>query len=356
MMEFDVKKYTDEAVRLLQRMIAIPSVSRSEEKVADMLYAYLQSLDLQPQRLGNNVWCVAPGYDVQKPTLLLDAHIDTVKAASTWTRDPLEPTLEGDVLYGLGSNDDGGSVVSLLQVFRLLRATQQTYNLIYAASCEEEVSGKNGFELMLSQLPPVTVALVGEPTDMQPAVAEKGLMVLDVTAYGKSGHAARNEGDNALYKVLDDIRWFRDYRFPEESSLLGPVKMSVTVISAGTQHNVIPDKCTFVVDVRSNELYANQQLYDIICQHTTCEVKARSFRLNSSRIPMEHPLVQRAMQLGRVPFGSPTLSNQALMPFPSLKMGPGCSSRSHTANEFIKVSEIEQAINIYVEMLDGLQL
>lgn len=349
-------EYTEQAVELLQRMIHIPSPSRNEEKVADFLFQYLNLLELNPQRVGNNIYCIAPGFDESKPTLLLDAHIDTVKPVSAWTRDPFEPEIEDGKLYGLGSNDDGGSVVALLQVFRMLRETEQSYNLIYSASSEEEVSGKNGFEYMLSELPPIAVALVGEPTEMQPAVAEKGLMVLDVTAYGKSGHAARNEGDNALYKVLDDIRWFRDFQFPNVSPMLGPVKMNVTMIQAGTQHNVIPDKCTFVVDVRSNELYSNLDLYNIIGENVSCEVKARSFRLNSSRIEIDHPLVQRALQLGRVAFGSPTLSNQTLMPFPSLKMGPGCSARSHTANEFIKISEIDEAIDIYMQLLDGLVL
>lgn len=349
-------QYTDQAVELLKRLIHIPSTSRNEGDVADYLFQYLQSLELNPQRVGNNIYCVAPGFDEKKPTLLLDAHIDTVKPVSAWTRDPFEPEVEDGKLYGLGSNDDGGSLVSLLQAFRMLCIKEQSYNLIYSASCEEEVSGKNGFEYLLSQLPPIAVALVGEPTEMQPAIAEKGLMVLDVTTYGKSGHAARNEGDNALIKALDDIAWFRDYRFPESSPMLGPVKMSVTMIQAGTQHNVIPDKCTFVVDVRSNELYSNQQLHDIITQHVSSEVKARSFRLNSSRIAIDHPLVKRALELGRTAFGSPTLSNQALMPFPSMKMGPGCSARSHTADEFIRISEIDEAIDLYMLLLDGLIL
>lgn len=352
----ELSEYTARAVELLKKMISIPSQSRNEEKVADMLFKHLESLGLEPNRLGNNVYCIAPGYDASRPTLLLDAHIDTVKPVSAWTRDPFTPTEEEGKIYGLGSNDDGASVVSLLQVFCMLRTTEQSYNLIYSASSEEEVSGKTGFEMLLGVLPPVSVALVGEPTEMQPAIAEKGLMVLDVTAYGKSGHAARNEGDNALYKVLDDIQWIRDFRFPEVSPMLGPVKMSVTMIQAGTQHNVVPDKCTFVVDIRSNELYSNQQLFEIISANTSCEVKARSFRLNSSRIDIDHPLVQRALALGREAFGSPTLSNQALMPFPSLKMGPGCSARSHTANEFILITEIEEAIDLYVKLLDGLKL
>ena len=259
-------------------------------------------------------------------------------------------------IYGLGSNDAGASVVSLFQVYRHLSITEQAYNLIFLASCEEEVSGKNGIESVLPQLPPITLGIVGEPTEMQPAIAEKGLMVLDVTAYGKAGHAARNEGVNAIYKVLEDIQWFRDYKFPKESSLLGPVKMSVTQINAGTQHNVIPDTCTFVVDIRSNECYSNEELFKEISARLKSEAKARSFRLNSSHISAEHPFVKRAVKLGRVPFGSPTLSDQALMKFPSVKIGPGKSSRSHTADEYIMVSEIEEAIRLYIEMLDGLVL
>ncbi|MBO5015215.1 MAG: M20/M25/M40 family metallo-hydrolase, partial [Bacteroidaceae bacterium] len=232
--------------------------------------------------------------------------------------------------------------------------TEQVYNLIFLASCEEEVSGKNGIESVLSQLPPITLGIVGEPTEMHPAIAEKGLMVLDVTAHGKAGHAARNEGENAIYKALQDIQWFREYRFPKESSLLGPVKMSVTQVNAGTQHNVIPDLCNFVVDIRSNECYSNEELFAEICSHISSEAKARSFRLNSSHINADHPFVKRAVAMGRVPFGSPTLSDQALMRFPSVKIGPGKSSRSHTADEYIVISEIEEAIKLYIELLDGL--
>lgn len=347
---------TQKAVELLKQMIAIPSVSRDEAAVATLLFDYLQQEGLEPHSQGNNVWCVDPHYDVAKPTLLLDAHIDTVKPVSAWTRDPFTPTVEGDCIYGLGSNDDGGSVVSLLQVYQTLIQTNQTYNLVYSASCEEEVSGKNGLESVLPLFPPVTVALVGEPTEMQPAVAEKGLMVLDVTAHGKAGHAARNEGENAIYKALDDICWFRDFQFDRQSSLLGPVKMSVTMVQAGTQHNVVPDQCSFVVDIRSNEFYSNKDLFDYISLHIESEAKARSFRLNSSRIEQNHPLVVKAKEMGLKPFGSPTLSNQALMNFPTMKMGPGCSSRSHTADEFIKISEIDRAIQLYLELLDGLEL
>ena len=356
-MIYDIPTLTSEAIGLLKSLIAIPSLSRDEEKAADYLQNYIEMQGMATGRKGNNVWCLSPMFDLKKPTLLPNSHIDTVKPVNGWRKDPFKPTPESNgKLYGLGSNDAGASVVSLLQVFLTLCRTTQAYNLIYLASCEEEVSGKRGIECVLPELPPIQFAIVGEPTEMQPAIAEKGLMVLDVTAYGKAGHAARNEGVNAIYKVLEDIQWFRDYKFPKESSLLGPVKMSVTQINAGTQHNVIPDTCTFVVDIRSNECYSNEELFKEISAHLKSEAKARSFRLNSSHISAEHPFVKRAVKLGRVPFGSPTLSDQALMKFPSVKIGPGKSSRSHTADEYIMVSEIEEAIRLYIEMLDGLVL
>jgi len=342
------------AIGLLKELIAIPSVSREEKEVADCLQRFIEIEGMITGRKGNNVWCIGPMFDLNKPTLLLNSHIDTVKPVSGWKRNPHQPIEEHGRLYGLGSNDAGASVVCLLQVFLALCKTHQSYNLIYLASCEEEISGKTGIECVLPELPPISLALVGEPTEMQPAVAEKGLMVLDVTAYGKSGHAARNEGENAIYKALQDIAWFRDYQFEKESPLLGPVKMSVTVLNAGTQHNVVPDRCAFVVDIRSNECYSNEEIFELIKQHITSEAKARSFRLNSSSIVMNHPIVERAKSLGRTPFGSPTLSDQALMHFPSLKMGPGKSSRSHTADEFILLDEIKEAIPLYLQLLDGL--
>lgn len=353
-MNYDTSTLVSEATGLLKSLISIPSVSRDEEKAADCLQHYMEMQGMTTGRKGNNVWCLSPMFDLKKPTLLLNSHIDTVKPVNGWRRDPFTPVLEGNgKLYGLGSNDAGASVVSLLQVFLQLCHTAQAYNMIFLASCEEEVSGKEGIECVLPELPPIQFAIVGEPTEMQPAIAEKGLMVLDVTAYGKSGHAARNEGDNAIYKVWDDIAWFRDYRFPKVSPLLGPVKMSVTMVNAGTQHNVIPDRCTFVVDIRSNECYTNRELFDEIQKHIACEAKARSFRLGSSHVEETHPIVRKTLSLGRVPFGSPTLSDQALMPFPSLKMGPGKSARSHTADEFIFIKEIEEAIALYLELLDG---
>jgi len=342
---------TKQAIEVLSRLISIPRTSRNEAEASAFLKSVMeQEYKLPTQADGCNLWSIAPDYDPNRPTLLLNAHIDTVKPVDAWTRDPFCPVIEDDKLYGLGSNDDGASLVSLLQVFRVLRQQQRPYNLIYLVSAEEEVSGKNGIEHVLPLLPHIDIALVGEPTGMQPALAEKGLMVLDVTAHGKAGHAARNEGDNAIYRAIKDIQWFQTYKWEKESELLGPVKMSVTIINAGTQHNVVPDKCTFTVDVRSNELYTNQELYEQICQHVESDVQARSFRLNPSSIEVTHPLVQRIIQLGGKPFGSPTLSDQALMPFPSLKMGPGQSSRSHTADEYIEVKEIEEAIAFYLSI------
>lgn len=350
----DLTHYTSEAITLLNSLIGIPSISREEDQVADFLQNYIEECGIMTGRSGNNIWCIAPGFDTKRPTILLNSHIDTVKPVNGWRKHPFTPKAENGKIYGLGSNDAGASVVSLFQAYRHLSATAQAYNLIFLASCEEEVSGKNGIESVLPQLPPITLGIVGEPTGMHPAIAEKGLMVLDVTAHGKAGHAARNEGDNAIYKAINDIHWFCDHRFEKESPLLGPVKMSVTQINAGTQHNVIPDTCTFVVDIRSNECYSNEELFDEIEKNIQCEAKARSFRLNSSRIGLDHPFVKRAVALGRTPFGSPTLSDQALMKFPSVKIGPGQSSRSHTADEFIMVSEIEEAIGLYIELLDGL--
>ena len=350
----DLTPYTLEAITLLSSLVSIPSVSREEEQVADFLQNYMERSGIMTGRSGNNIWCISPMFDTKKPTILLNSHIDTVKPVNGWRKQPFTAKMEDGKLYGLGSNDAGASVVSLFEVYRYLSATEQAYNLIFLASCEEEVSGKNGIESVLPQLPPIALGVVGEPTEMHPAIAEKGLMVLDVTAHGKAGHAARDEGENAIYKALDDIQWFRNYRFPKESSFLGPVKMSVTQVNAGTQHNVVPDICTFVVDIRSNECYSNEELFQEICSHIQSEAKARSFRLNSSHIDAEHPFVKRAVELGRTPFGSPTLSDQALMRFPSVKIGPGKSSRSHTADEYIRVSEIEEAIGMYIKILDGL--
>lgn len=347
------QQYTGEAISLLSHLIATPSVSRDERRAADIMEEELTRCGFMPHREANNVWAIGPCQREDRPTLLLNAHIDTVKPVASYTRNPYEPSLEDGTLYGLGSNDCGGGLVSLLQVFRELSASERCpYNLVYLASAEEEVSGKDGISRALPLLPHIDVAIVGEPTGMQPAVAEKGLMVVDITAHGKSGHAARNEGVNAIYEALDDLCWIRSHRFDRVSQFLGPTKMQATVINAGTQHNVVPDECKIVVDVRTNELYTNEEVFDIISSHCKSECRARSFRLHSSRIDLNHPLVERCVALGLQPFGSPTLSDQALMPFASLKLGPGQSARSHSANEYIKVSEIEHAIGLYLRLLE----
>lgn len=341
----------NDAVDLLKRLIATPSVSRDEAAAADVMEGYMQEKGLSPQRSGNNLWCMSDGFDAENPTILLNAHIDTVKPVAGWQHDPFTPVVEDGKLYGLGSNDCGGGLMALLQAFMILRAEKNSFNLVYLASCEEEVSGKNGIESVLSLLPKIDFAIVGEPTGMQPAIAEKGLMVIDATAHGKAGHAARNEGDNAIYHAIKDIQWLAEWQFPKQTDLLGPVKQTVTIINAGTQHNVIPDACTFTIDVRSNECYTNEEIFAFFQEHLTSELKARSFRLSSSSIPMGHSFVQACIREGLTPFGSPTLSDQALMRFPSLKLGPGESSRSHTADEYIKISEIDDAISLYVKLL-----
>ena len=347
------EQYVSDAVQLLKKLIATPSVSRNEKDAADIMEQTIRSYGFEPQREANNLWIIDPHYDESRPTLLLNAHIDTVKPVASWSREPFSPDVEDGVLYGLGSNDCGGGLCSLLQIFRMLTEKPQSYNLIYLASAEEEVSGKDGITRALPLLPHIDLAIVGEPTGMNPAVAEKGLMVLDVIAHGKSGHAARNEGVNAIYEALDDMRWIRDYKFEKVSEFLGPTKMTLTVVNAGTQHNVIPDKCTMLVDIRTNEFYDNEEVYEFIRQHLKSEVKAHSFRLKSSRIDPEHPLIRKCVAMGMKPFGSPTLSDQALMHFPSFKLGPGESSRSHSANEFIRISEIRDAIAKYETLLDG---
>ncbi|WP_294743776.1 M20 family metallo-hydrolase [uncultured Prevotella sp.] len=346
------RQYVNDAVELLKALIAIPRISRNEAIASNLIEEWMTNWGLNPKREANNLWAVADNYNEAKPTLLLNAHIDTVKPVQTWTRNPHQPSIEDDRLYGLGSNDCGGGLVTLMQVYRILKDSDRQYNLVFVASAEEEVSGKNGIERVLPLLPKIDVAIVGEPTGMQPAIAEKGLMVIDGYAKGVSGHAARNEGVNAIYEALDDLMWLRDYRFRKESPLLGATKMTVTQVESGTQHNVIPDVLHFVIDVRTNEFYQNEYVFAFLQkQMKRCELKVRSFRLHSSSIAEDHPLVKRCTDLGLKPFGSPTLSDQALMPFPSFKLGPGESARSHSADEFICISEIEQALETYLKII-----
>lgn len=345
-----------DAVALLKQLVDIPSLSRDEDAKALFLQNYLEKKGCDVQRVGNNLFVHAFAYHPDKPTILLNSHIDTVKPRDSWTKNPFAATQEGDCIYGLGSNDAHASVVSLIAAFMQLRSTQQSYNLILGISCEEEVSGKNGVELLLTQLPPIDLAIVGEPTGLEMAVAEKGLMVVDAVAHGKAGHAARNEGVNALYLALDDIAWCRNYQFEKISPTLGPVKMTVTMIEAGTQHNVIPDTCKFTADIRLTERYTHQEILDIMQAHMQAELTPRSMRLRASGISQSHSVVQRHLAMKRGVFGSATMSDQALMPFPSVKVGPGDSARSHTADEYVLVTEIESAIAYYVALLDGLQI
>ena len=342
-------------IELLKQLVAIPSVSREEDAAADFLQSHMSSRGLEVHRTGNNLWVESePAGD--RPCILLNAHIDTVKPAASYTIDPFKPILSDGKLYGLGTNDCGGALVSLLEAWCRLTAKPQPYRLVFSATAEEEVSGKGGLEMILPEIGRVDLGIIGEPTGMQPAVAEKGLMVLDCTAHGISGHAAREEGVNAIYEALQAIEWFRSYQFEKVSDFVGPVKMSVTMINAGTQHNVVPDNCKFVVDVRNNGLYTNEELLAAIRSHVNCDVEPRSTRLNGSSIPLDHPVVARALEMDLEPFGSPTISNQTLCPFTTLKIGPGLSSRSHTADEFIIPSEITEGLEIYCNLLDGLQL
>lgn len=348
--------YLDQAVGLLRRLVATPSVSRDEAAAASIVEESLCRYGFEPRREANNVWAVSPHYDDRKPTLLLNAHIDTVKPVPSWTRNPFSPGIVDGRLYGLGSNDCGGGLVALMQAFRHLSQAVQPYNLVYLASAEEEVSGQNGVSRVLPLLPRVDMAVVGEPTGMQPAVAEKGLMVVDAVARGRSGHAARGEGVNAIYVALDDIQWLRSYRFGKVSPLLGPTLVAVTIVNAGTQHNVVPDECRFTIDIRTNEYYRNEDVFNFLKTKMKSELHARSFRLSSSCIAVDNPVVRRCVGMGMTPFGSPTLSDQALMPFPSLKLGPGDSARSHSADEYICIKEIGEAISTYIGLLDGKEI
>jgi len=349
----DTDKLYNDAVSLLKQLISIPSYSKEENGTAETIGQFLQSKGVTTNRLVNNIWAINKHFNPSKPTILLNSHHDTVKPNKDYTNDPFSAIESEGKLFGLGSNDAGGCLVSLIATFLFFyERTDLAYNLLIAATAEEEISGANGIEKLLTVLPTIDCALVGEPTLMDMAVAEKGLMVLDCTAHGKSGHAAREEGENAIYKAINDIEWFRNYTFPKVSPLLGPVKMNVTVINAGTQHNVIPAVCAFVVDIRINDCYTHEELLAEIQQHVQCDVKARSTRLRSTSIDITHPIVKAGANLGLKPFGSATLSDKALMPFPAMKIGPGDSARSHTADEFIYLHEIKQGIDIYIQILN----
>lgn len=349
----NVKKLSYEAIELLKKLIETPSYSKEEEQTACIISDFFAKKSIPIQSKKNNIWAYNLHFDASKPTVLLNSHHDTVKPNKSWTRNPFEAQIENGVLYGLGSNDAGGCLVSLIATFcHFYERDDLKYNVVIAATAEEEISGKEGLEIVVPELPQISFAIVGEPTEMHLAVAEKGLLVLDCAASGVSGHAAREEGDNAIYKALKDIEWISNYQFPKVSPTLGPVKMSVTIINAGTQHNVVPDLCTFTIDVRATDQYTLEEIIEEIQANIQSEVTARSIRLRPSSIPTEHPIVQVGLRLGRATYGSPTTSDQALLNCHSLKMGPGHSARSHSADEFIYINEIEQGIGQYIAMLE----
>ncbi|UFH56018.1 M20 family metallo-hydrolase [Spirosoma sp. KNUC1025] len=342
-----------DALNLLKRLIATPSFSREEEHTAELIAAFFLEKQIPFERLRYNIWAKNRHFDPAKPTILLNSHHDTVKPNKSWTLDPFNPLERDGKLFGLGSNDAGGCLVSLIATFvYFYDRPDMAYNLMLAASAEEEISGRDGLELLLPELPPISFAIVGEPTEMQLAIAEKGLLVLDCTAHGISGHAARDEGDNAIYKAIQDINWLITYQFPKVSPTLGPVKLSVTIINAGTQHNVVPDTCTFTIDARVTEQYTLEEVIETIQANIQSDVKPRSIRLKPSSIPADHPIVKAGVALGRHTYGSPTTSDQAVLNCPSLKCGPGHSGRSHSADEFIYLHEIEEGVDGYIRMLE----
>lgn len=356
----------EEAVDLLQQLISTASYSKYEDGTAAIIENFLAEKSVPTRRLLNNVWAVNKYFDPGKPSILLNSHHDTVKPNLQYTKDPFTPIIEDGKLYGLGSNDAGASLVSLIATFLFFYPNDNLkYNLILAATAEEEISGYGGIELLLGndefentlQGKEPDCAIVGEPTKMQLAIAEKGLMVLDCEALGKAGHAAREEGINAIYIALKDISWFSTYQFPKVSEWLGPVKMSVTVINTENRaHNIVPSSCKFVVDIRITEVYTHEEVFDIIRQNVVSQVMPRSMRLRSTGIDVNHQLVQSGISLGKSCYGSPTSSDKALMPFPALKCGPGDSARSHTADEYIYLSETKEGIETYISLLNKMIL
>ena len=343
-----------EVIKLLQSLIATQSFSKEEDKTADLIESFLKNQGISTHRQNNNVWAKNRFYTEGLPTILLNSHHDTVKPVKAWTRDPFSADIVDGKLYGLGSNDAGGALVSMIATFCFFYEKKLPYNLLVAATAEEEISGANGVASILPDLGKIDVGIVGEPTLMQMAVAEKGLMVIDGCAHGRAGHAAREEGINAIYIAMADIAKIKAFDFEKKSDMLGKVKVSVTQIESGTQHNVVPDVCKFVIDVRSNECYSNQEIYDILQKNAQSDLKPRSFRLNSSKISLNHPLILRGAALGLSQYGSPTLSDQALMPFETFKIGPGDSARSHTADEFIYLKEMEEGIETFKRLLEKL--
>lgn len=348
-----VNTLTKDAIELLKDLIQTESFSKQEDETANIIEEFFRERNIPYRRKKNNIWAKNKNFDASKPTVLLNSHHDTVKPNPSWTLNPLNPLVKDGKLFGLGSNDAGGCLVSLIATFCFFYYRNDLkYNIIMAATAEEEISGREGLEMVVPDLPEIEFAIVGEPTEMHLAVAEKGLLVLDCIAHGKSGHAARDEGENALYKAVNDIAWFQSYKFPKISENLGPIKMSVTMINAGSQHNVVPDTCKFTVDIRVTEQYTLEEITDVVKQNIESEVVPRSIRLRPSSIPKEHPIVQAGISMGRNTYGSPTTSDQALLDCPSLKMGPGDSARSHTADEYVYLSEVEEGIQLYITMLE----
>jgi acetylornithine deacetylase len=343
-----------EAVDLLKRLISTQSFSKEEEGTAAVIKTFLQSKGIETQQLLNNVWAVNKHFDATKPTVLLNSHHDTVKPNPQYTKDPLSPVVEDGKLYGLGSNDAGGCLVSLIATFvHFYQQENLKYNITLAVTAEEEISGANGIEAVIPELPKIDFGIVGEPTLMNLAIAEKGLLVLDCIASGRAGHAAREEGENAIYNAIKDIDWFRSYKFPKVSEWLGPVKMSVTSIyTENKAHNMVPSQCSYIVDIRVTDEYSHEKVLQTVQENIASEVKARSMRMRATRIDTNHPIVKAGMELGKTCYGSPTSSDKALMPFPALKCGPGDSARSHTADEFIFLKEIEKGIEDYIAMLN----
>ncbi len=341
------------ALELLQQLISIPSFSKEEDKTAGLLVSFMKHHGMEPVRTGNNVWAKNKFFDTNKPTILLNSHHDTVKPNPAYTRDPFSADIENGKLFGLGSNDAGGPLVSLLMTFLYFHELSDLkYNFVLAATAEEEISGTGGIELIWKDLPKIDFAIVGEPTLTDIAIAEKGLLVLDCVSQGKAGHAAREEGVNAIYKALEDIEWFRNYKFPKISEALGEIKMSVTMITAGQAHNQVPPECKFTVDIRVTDAYTLEEIVEVVKKNVTCTLTPRSLRMRSSGVSSDHPLAKAGKQMGKKLYGSPTTSDQALIPVPSIKMGPGDSARSHSADEFIYLKEIEQGIESYIALLN----
>jgi acetylornithine deacetylase len=347
-----IKSITIEAIELLKKLIKTPSFSSEEDKTALLIEAWFAENEIPFERNNNNVWAYNLHFDKLKPTLLLNSHHDTVNPNQGYTVNPFEAIEEGDKLYGLGSNDAGGCLVSLMATFtHLYKAENLSHNIVMVASAEEESSGQNGLNSVLKFLPDLDCAIIGEPTQMQLAIAEKGLVVIDIQVLGTASHAAHLNLDNPIIKTIGILEWFKNYQFDKISEVLGPVKATVTQINAGKQHNVVPSECNLVVDIRVNEKYTNQEIVDIINQNIDAVVQPRSLNLKSSSIPQNHGLVQAGIALGRTTYGSPTLSDQSVLECQSLKLGPGNSLRSHTSNEFIYLSEIEEGIEIYIKIL-----